>query len=135
MEERDQNTNELFLRKWKRPTELGQITWEYEVGEDAKRFDPEQDLLQANSANPYFIRKDTTERFEWRVRNLPYPKDNYIIEVDHQKQQIVLKTVNKKYYKRIDVPDLRRAGLEIDEAAIVWKYSNNTVIIGYDKPA
>ena len=135
MEERDQNTNELFLRKWKRPNkDLGQIEWEYEVGEDTKRFDPEQDLLQANSANPYFIRKDTTERFEWRVRNLPYPKDNYIIEVDHQKQQIVLKTVNKKYYKRIEVPDLRRAGLEIDEAAIVWKYSNNTVIIGYDKP-
>ena len=57
------------------------------------------------------MRKDTNERFEWRIRNLPYPKDNYIIEVDHQKQQIVLKTVNKKYYKRIDIPDLRRVGL------------------------
>ena len=65
---------------------------------------------------------------------MPYPKDNYIIEVDHQKQQIVLKTVNKKYYKRIDIPDLRRVSLEIDEAAIAWRYSNNTVIISYDKP-
>ena len=46
----------------------------------------------------------------------------------------MLKTVNKKYYKRIDIPDLRRVGLEIDEAAIAWRYTNNTVIIGYDKP-
>ena len=46
----------------------------------------------------------------------------------------MLKTVNKKYYKRIDIPDLRRVGLEIDEAAIAWRYSNNTVIISYDKP-
>ena len=47
----------------------------------------------------------------------------------------MLKTVNKKYYKRIDIPDLRRAGLEIDEAAIAWRYTNNTEIISYDKPA
>ena len=47
----------------------------------------------------------------------------------------MLKTVNKKYYKRIDIPDLRRAGLEMDEAAIAWRYTNNTVIISYDKPA
>ena len=45
-----------------------------------------------------------------------------------------MKTVNKKYYKRIDIPDLRRAGLDIDEAAIAWRYTNNTVIISYDKP-
>lgn len=108
--------------------------WEYEVGDEGKNFDPETDLMQANSSNPVFIRKDTNDRFEWRIRNLPYPKDNYIIEVDHQKQQIVLKTVNKKYYKRIEIPDLRRVGLEIDEAAIAWRYTNNTVIIGYDKP-
>ena len=62
-----------------------------------------------------FIRKDTSDRFEWRIRNLPYPKETYVIDVDHTKQQIVLKTTNKKYYKRIDVPDLRRAGLEIDD--------------------
>ena len=46
----------------------------------------------------------------------------------------MLKTVNKKYYKRIDLPDLRRCKLQIDEAAIAWRYSNNTVIISYDKP-
>ena len=111
VEERDQGSNEVLLRKWKRPKELGQAHWEYEIGDDPHVFNPEEDLMQVNSANPAFIRKDTNERFEWRIRNLPYPKDNYIIEVDHQKQQIVLKTVNKKYYKRIDIPDLRRCSL------------------------
>ena len=77
---------------------------------------------------------DTKERFEWRIRNLPYPKETYIVEVDHPKQQIVLKTTNKKYFKRIDIPDLKRLGLVLMESNIAWKYANNTVIISYDKP-
>ena len=80
------------------------------------------------------MRKDTKDRFEWRIRNLPYPKETYIIEVDHNKQQIVLKTTNKKYYKRIDIPDLKRLNMVMEESSIAWKYANNTVIISYDKP-
>ena len=135
VEELDVNTNECLLRKWKRPKEFGDGTWEFEIGEDPKQFDPENDLIGVAAGNPYFKRIDTRERFEWRIRNLPYPKETYIIEVDHDKQQIVLKTTNKKYYKRIDIPDLKRLGLKIDESSIAWKYMNNTVIISYDKPA
>ena len=128
------NTNEVLLRKWKRPKEFGQAEWQFEIGDDGKTFDPESDLLSASATQPIFIRKDTADKFEWRIRNLPYPKDTYIIEVDHTKQQIVLKTTNKKYYKRIDIPDLKRAELEIEESSVTWKYANNTVIIGYGKP-
>ena len=46
----------------------------------------------------------------------------------------MLKTSNKKYYKRIDIPDMKRCGLELEESEIAWKYQNNTVIISYDKP-
>ena len=46
----------------------------------------------------------------------------------------MLKTTNKKYYKRIDIPDLKRADVQMDESSVTWKYANNTVIIGYDKP-
>ena len=81
------------------------------------------------------MRKDTDKRFEWRIRNLPYPKDTYSVEVDHEKQQIVLRTSNKKYFKRIDIPDLKRAGIKLEESEVAWKYANNTVIISYDKPA
>lgn len=80
------------------------------------------------------MRKDTEDRFEWRIRNLPYPKETYSVEVDHVKQDIVLKTTNKKYYKRIDIPDLKRVGIKLEESEVAWKYQNNTVIIGYDKP-
>ena len=65
---------------------------------------------------------------------MPYPKETYLVEADVPKQQIVLKTTNKKYYKRIDIPDLRRVRLELEESSITWKYQNQTVIIGYDKP-
>ena len=80
------------------------------------------------------MRKDTKQQFEWRIRNLPYPKETYLVEADIAKQQIVLKTTNKKYYKRIDIPDLRRVKMELEESSITWKYQNQTVIIGYDKP-
>ena len=80
------------------------------------------------------MRKDTEDRFEWRIRNLPYPKEVYSVEVDHAKQDIVLRTSNKKYFKRINIPDMKRLGMKLDESDVVWKYQNNTVIIGYDKP-
>jgi len=135
VEELDINTNEVLMRRWKRVKELGEGEWEYEIGEEPKVFNPENDLMAPSMANPLFKRKDTKDRFEWRIRNLPYPKNTYIIEVDHTKQQIVLKTTNKKYYKRIDLPDLRRLKLAVDESSIAWKYANNTVIVSYDKPA
>jgi len=54
--------------------------------------------------------------------------------VDHNTQDIVLRTTNKKYFKRFDIPDLKRLGIKLDESNIAWKYQNNTLIIGYDKP-
>ena len=81
------------------------------------------------------MRKDTEDRFEWRIRNLPYPKETYTIEIDHNKQEVVLKTSNKKYYKRFDIPDMKRIGEKLDDTELMWKYQNNTVIIAYTKPA
>jgi len=78
--------------------------------------------MKASNANPVFMRKDTEKRFEWRIRNLPYDKEVYSVEVDHSKQEIVLKTSNKKYYKRFDIPDLKRADIKLEESEVVWKY-------------
>lgn len=84
------NTNEVLVRKWKRARDRGMPSqtapeWEFEIGEDTRVFNPEQDLMRASDTNPQFKRKDTKDRFEWRVRNLPYPKETYAIEVDHAK--------------------------------------------------
>ena len=68
------------------------------------------------------MRKDTEKRFERRIRNLLYPKETYQIEVDHNKQEIVLRTTNKKYYKRFDIPDMKRLGIQLEDSEVAWKY-------------
>merc|ERR1712232_901130 len=92
------------------------------------------DMMRASSTNPIFIRKDTPEHFQWRIRNLPYPANVYSVAVDHDKQDIVVRTSNKKYYKRIEVLDLRRNGLKLKDELLTWKHQHNTLIISYTKP-
>lgn len=45
-----------------------------------------------------------------------------------------MRTSNKKYYKRFDIPDLKRLKINLEESSLAWKFQNNTLIIGYDKP-
>jgi hypothetical protein len=78
---------------------------------------------------PIFLRKDVLECFQWRIRNLPYPEHNYILEVDSEKQEIVIKTTIKKYFKRFDVPDLKRANIKLSKEALSFKHANNTLIV------
>ena len=65
---------------------------------------------------------------------MPWPKEVYQLSIDHDKQQIVLRTANKKYYKRIEIPELKRLGIALDDKQISWKYSNETLLITYLKP-
>ena len=134
-EEMDVNTHECLLRKWKYAKAFGEGQWEFEIGQPMESsFNPESDLLAPSSLNPIFLRKDSERHFEWRIRNLPYPKEVYSVEIDHNKQEIVVRTSNKKYYKRFDIPDMKRIGLKLEDNMVAWKYQNNTVIIGYEKP-
>ena len=45
---------------------------------------------------PIFVRKDTRESFQWRIRNLPFCIDVYEVTVDDDKTHIIIKTKNKK---------------------------------------
>lgn len=45
-----------------------------------------------------------------------------------------MRTTNKKYFKRFDIPDLKRLKIDLDESSIAWKFQHSTLIIGYDKP-
>lgn len=137
VEEYDEKTGKLLVRKTRKPGVLGgEGEWITEVGQVQERvFDPTTDLVKPSMSNPIFLRMDTTDKFQWRIRNLPYPKDVYSITVDHDKQQIVVKTSNKKYYKRIDLDDLRRHSLRMEDDKLSWVHQHNTVIISYDEPA
>lgn len=137
VEEFDEKADVLLLRKVRKPTTLGkEADWVFEVGQPPEAaFDPHADLMRASSSNPIFLRKDTPEHFQWRIRNLPYPPEVYNVSVDHEKQEIIVRTSNKKYYKRIQLPDLARLGLKMQDSMLSWKHQHSTLIISYLRPA
>ncbi|XP_031317498.1 protein DPCD isoform X5 [Camelus dromedarius] len=97
-EEYDEKTSELLVRKWRVKSALGALgQWQIEVGEPALpgagSLGPE--LIKESNANPIFIRKDTKMSFQWRIRNLPYPKDVYSVCVDQKERCVVIRTTNK----------------------------------------
>ena len=109
IEEFDLKTDELLVRRRRGRTTLGKDTpWEYLVGEAPRTFAPDTGTLIESGANPSFTRsQDAPGSFVWRVRNLPYPKETYDVRCDHEAQQVVIRTSNKKYFKRFEVPELK----------------------------
>uniref|UniRef100_A0A8C9JEQ0 Protein DPCD n=1 Tax=Panthera tigris altaica TaxID=74533 RepID=A0A8C9JEQ0_PANTA len=98
-EEYDEKSGELLVRKWRVKSTLGALgQWQIEVGEPALpgAGSPGPEFIKENNANPIFMRKDTKMNFQWRIRNLPYPKDVYSVCVDHKERCIVVRTTNKK---------------------------------------
>jgi len=53
----------------------------------------------------------------------------YILEIDKTTDEIVVKTKNKKYYKRVKIPDMARKKLTLTEKDLLWEYKNNTLIV------
>jgi len=45
---------------------------------------------------PIFTRQDNANAFQWRIRNMVYPLENYIVELDEENKSIIIKTKNKK---------------------------------------
>jgi hypothetical protein len=136
MEEFDIKTNELLLRKTRRKTTLGgEGEWVIEVGSVAltsKPFDPSKDAIALSSSAPIFCRLDTKDSFQWRIRNLPFAAEVFAVTVEGP--EIVVRTSNKKYFKRIDVPDMRRLSLSLESSQLSWKLQHNTLVISYKKP-
>ncbi|XP_066475230.1 protein DPCD isoform X1 [Tiliqua scincoides] len=137
-EEYDVTTNQLLVRKWREKTALGAYgNWQIEVGELPLPVLAalDRELIKESSANPVFMRKDTKNSFQWRIRNLPYPKDVYSVTVDKDQRCCVVHTTNKKYYKKFSIPDLDRFQLPLNSNALSFTHANNTLIITYQKPA
>ncbi|KAK7482052.1 hypothetical protein BaRGS_00026744 [Batillaria attramentaria] len=134
-EEYDLRNNELVVRKWRKRGTMGGIgKWETEVGDDSGMKNLEVEGMVENSSNPVFVRKDTVAQFQWRIRNLPYPLSNYKVSVDDEKRELVIRTENKKYYKRFNIPDMDRLHLGLKQDQISIAHANNTLIVSYQKP-
>lgn len=65
---------------------------------------------------------------------MPWDASNYQIDVDMKTEEIIIKTLNKKYYKRFSIPDLKRIKKTLEANKISVEYMNNTLIISYQKP-
>nr|XP_033478801.1 protein DPCD isoform X2 [Epinephelus lanceolatus] len=134
-EEYDLQTDELIVRKWRNKSTLGaKGQWQVEVGEPIAGpvTSLDSDVIKENCSNPVFMRKDTKSSFQWRIRNLPYPKDVFSVSVEPSERCIIIKTSNKKYYKKFSVADLDRSQLPLDNSALSFTHANNTLI--YKKP-
>ncbi|KAK6178062.1 hypothetical protein SNE40_012898 [Patella caerulea] len=134
-EEYNEKNNDLIVRKWcKKGTLGGTSGWEFEVGEELKPRSLDSEGLMESNTNPIFVRKDTAQNFQWRIRNLPYPLDNYIVNISDDNKNIIIKTKNKKYYKKFSIPDMERAGLYLQQNQTQLAHANNTLIVSYKKP-
>ena len=127
-------SEELESRRVKKIGMTGKEQWTTEIGEEIKPRSNDEFLIKENENNPLFIRKDSPKEFQWRIRNLKGDADNFMVECDKDKQQIVIRTKNKKYYKRFNIPDLERLNIKLDESLMKVNFVNNTLIISYTKP-
>jgi len=138
VEEYDMTTDELVSKRWKEQNAIGKDKgWVFEIGEPPQTtVSNEKDglLLSSASSNPIFLNRDHVDTWEWRVRNLPYPKNVYSVSVDDEKQELVLRTSNRKYYKRWKIPSLHRYSIQLESQRVSFEHSNNTLVIQYDKP-
>lgn len=62
-------------------------------------------------------------------------QETYSLSVDEEKQTLVLRTTNKKYFKVFQVPSLIRAGLALRRSSAKMSHNGgSTLIISYEKP-
>ncbi|KAE8744554.1 hypothetical protein FOCC_FOCC008794 [Frankliniella occidentalis] len=133
VEEYNLQTNVLQRRMWKVSDTVRGEKWNVEVGDQLPQFDNIDSVgIQENSTAPMLSKRITKTNIEWRIRNLPYARDVYSVTADDD--GITVRTSNKKYFKKITVPELNRVGLQTDGSLLSFTHQFNTLIITYKKP-
>ncbi|XP_023726375.1 protein DPCD isoform X3 [Cryptotermes secundus] len=136
VEEYNWETGVLIRRAWrKKNTFGGEGQWDVEIGDPETRFlNLNQVGIKESSSAPFVSRRITKTSLEWRIRNLPYPLSVYTVKAEPESKCITVRTTNKKYFKKLAVPDLERAGLLPEQDKIQFTHKHNTLIITYQKP-
>lgn len=135
VEEYNLDTNVLTRRAWKCKTGLkSDDQWDIEIGEPEPVFSKDDLLIKEDSSQPFVTRRNTRNILEWRIRNLPYPIEVYSVTVDTDSRCLVVRTTNKKYFKKLPIPDLDRLNLLPQQTNVSFSYKFNTLIITYKKP-
>ncbi|OXB71597.1 UNVERIFIED_CONTAM: hypothetical protein H355_011232 [Colinus virginianus] len=148
IEEYDVEDDCLLIRKTRKNSPFGKrSSWEYEIGAPPTlnpgscgsgavggNDEEHQRLLTPTAASPFCVMLDTKRAFQWRIRNLPYPISTYSVDIDEASQEIVVRTTNKKYFKRLAVRPLKNVGLSLDARSLSWTHQHNTLVLTYLKP-
>ncbi|KAG5188081.1 DPCD protein family-domain-containing protein [Tribonema minus] len=136
VEEYDASTDKLLTRKWRARDALNrQLDWEVEVGRAPDV--PQKDAaaqLRAAAANPVWCARDATDAWEWHVLNIPYEESTYSVTVSDETQELVLRTTNRKFFKRWRVPGMARLGLRLAASPVSFRHSGTTLVVRYLKP-
>lgn len=152
-EEYDVVTDELLLRKRHQKNSFGAWSdWVVEVGQDASKNSKNlhQNLIVESSSSPILVVQDTKESHVFRIRNFPYSKETVLVTIEKsspdcsstniassgslEREEIVVRTSNKKYFKRMEIPLLKRMGIALDPANLSYEVKLNTLVITYKKP-
>ncbi|CAI9149178.1 unnamed protein product [Rangifer tarandus platyrhynchus] len=148
VEEYDTKDDCLLSRRTRRKLLFGkESSWEYEVGAPStldsgssasgavgSNDGSQQPLMMPVAASPFCVMLDTKKAFQWRIRNLPFPASTYSVTIDEVTQEIVVRTTNKKYFKRLAIRSLKDVGLSLDAQLLTWAHQHNTLILTYTKP-
>ncbi|XP_045464661.1 protein DPCD-like [Harmonia axyridis] len=136
VEEYDLQSNLVTRRAWKVKDQLGkQKEWDIELGDpEPNSEDLSRVSIKENASQPIVSRRNTKTSLEWRIRNLPYPIETYSITSDEEKNTIIVRTTNKKYFKSLTIPELARLNVPPRQDNISFIHKFNTLIITYKKP-
>lgn len=75
------------------------------------------------------MKRITKTNIEWRIRNLSYPVETYSVTADPDARCLIIRTTNKKYFKKIQVEELDRVNLCPEQKNIDFSHKYNTLII------
>lgn len=148
VEEYNTDTKVLTRRAWRTKNELGnEGDWDIEIGDPEPSCFKTEQLIVENSTQvselfkvailhlihlhfqPFVTRRITRTNLEWRIRNLPYPIDTYTVMVEKTDKCLVVRTTNKKYYKKLVIPELDRLNLLPQQENVQFSHKFNTLVI------
>ncbi|KAL9704230.1 hypothetical protein quinque_007748 [Culex quinquefasciatus] len=142
LEEYSIETGVVLRRAWKNRSDLlRKDDWMVELGDPIpqglKNGGGAADggfLVKESSTEPFLSKRVTRNAIEWRIRNLPYPLSTYTISCEGDQRTITVRTSNKKYYKKIEVPEFQRCGFAPRQEDLTVRHQSQTLILSYKKP-
>jgi len=74
-----------------------------------------------------------------KISNAPYPVENYTVSVNDEATELILRTKNKKFYKKWRIPGMVRAGEKVSSDGVSLVCPGNPevekkMVLSYTKP-